>query len=123
MTLVDTSVWVEHFRGRPRAAPMRRLLADDEVSTHAFVIGELALGNLGTRQSSVLADMALLPLRPDVAHADVLALARTRSLAGRGIGWVDAHLLAASLAGSERLWTFDTKLAAAARALGLAFTP
>lgn len=101
---------------------MRRLLADDDVSTHRFEIGELALGNLGARRGPILADLAL-PMRSEVPHAEVLAPVSARSLAERGLGWVDAHLLAASLAASERLWTFDTKLAALARALGLAFQP
>lgn len=121
MTLVDTSVWVEHFRGRARAAPLVTLLASDGAATHPFVAGELALGHLGARRPAILHDLALLPALSESPHHDVLALVTSRALHGSGIGWVDAHLLSAAIAGRTDLWTFDAKLAAVARKLGVAF--
>jgi predicted nucleic acid-binding protein len=123
MTLVDTSVWVEHFRGRARAAPLVALLAIDGASTHSFVVGELAIGNTGARWRSVLADLTLLPTLPVVAHEDVLGLVASRHLTGTGIGWVDAHLLAAAMQAGTRMWTFDGKLASVAKSLDVAFEP
>ena len=116
MTLVDTSVWVEHLRrGEPRLVT---LLEQGEVSCHSFVVGELACGNLRTRVE-VLALLAALPQVTQAAHAEVLALVENERLSGRGLGWVDVHLLAASRLSGTYLWSFDRRLERAARALGL----
>ena len=114
MILVDTSIWIDHFRHRNDALVAR--LERGEVATHPFVIGELALG--GLRQTTkVLALLAELPACAVVSHADALALVERRSLAGSGIGWVDAHLLASALVDRLPLWTLDRRLAAVARQL------
>ncbi len=116
MILVDSSVWVEHLRrGHPRLAA---LLEEGEVVTHPFVIGELALGRLAPR-AEILALLANLP-RVDVAeHAEVLSLTERHALFGRGIGWVDAHLLASAALSRAGLWTFDRRLVAVGADLGL----
>lgn len=120
MTLVDTSVWVDFFRGAERAASLATLLQDDEVSLHPWVLGELVLGGLGPRRQSVIADLERLPGAPRVPDAEVLELIEARGLSGRGVGWVDAHLLASALVAGSGLWTFDRGLAAVASELGLA---
>jgi predicted nucleic acid-binding protein len=115
--LADTSVWIEHFRrGEPR---LQSALMDGEVLMHPFIIGELACGNFGNRETA-LALLAKLPLTRVATHQEALALIDRRKLMGRGIGYVDAHLLAAAaLTPHTRLWTVDRRLATVADSLGL----
>lgn len=116
MILVDTSVWVEHLRrGNSRLAD---LLDDEQVTTHSFVIGELACGNLRKRHQ-ILGLLSQLPRVGLVTHDEVLELIERRRLMGRGMGWIDAHLLAASLVEDVSLWTLDRPLAAVARQIGV----
>jgi len=115
--LVDTSVWVEHLRrGLPRLAT---LLQGGEVLIHPWVIGELACGNLRNR-SQVLDLLQGLPEAPLASDAEVLLLIERDRLMGRGIGYVDAHLLAAARLSDCRLWTQDRRLAAVAEEQGVA---
>ena len=117
MILVDTSVWVEHLRrGLPRLAT---LLQEGEVLIHPWVIGELACGNLRNR-SQVLDLLQGLPEAPLASDAEVLLLIERDRLMGRGIGYVDAHLLAAARLSDCRLWTQDRRLAAVAEEQGVA---
>jgi predicted nucleic acid-binding protein len=114
--LVDTSVWADHLaRGNPSLV---ELLEAGEVETHPFVMGELALGNLHWREG-ILGYLEALPAAPTAEPAEVLRLVDERNLAGSGLGWVDAHLLASALIGGTRLWTLDRGLAAAAARLGV----
>ena len=115
--LVDTSVWVEHLRRRD--ATLVQLLEHARVWTHSFVIGELACGNLAQR-GKLLLSLAALPHVPAVAHEDVLAFVEARRLMGRGLGWIDMHLLAAATLARIPFWTKDRRLAAVARESGLA---
>lgn len=121
MILVDTSVWVEHLRaGNKRLAD---LLNGGVVLTHPFVIGELALGNL-RRRDPVLSDLSDLPRAITATDAEVLHLIERRALAGRGIGYIDAHLLATvQLTVGAKLWTHDRSLQRVANALGLHASP
>lgn len=120
MTLTDTSVWVDFFRGAARAAGLAALLQANEVLLHPWVLGELVLGGLGPRRESVIEDLNRLPAAPRVPDPEVFELILGRRLTGRGIGWVDVHLLAAALVAGSELWTFDGRLAAVARDLGVA---
>jgi hypothetical protein len=121
LILVDTSVWVEHLRaGNKRLAD---LLNGGVVLTHPFVIGELALGNL-RRRDPVLSDLSDLPRAITATDAEVLHLIERRALAGRGIGYIDAHLLATvQLTVGAKLWTHDRSLQRVANALGLHASP
>ena len=111
MILVDTSVWVEHLRhGLPRLAT---LLQEGEVLIHPWVIGELACGNLRNRQQ-VLELLLGLPMATVASDTEVLLLIERERLMGRGIGYVDAHLLASVRLSHCRLWTQDRRLAAEA---------
>ncbi len=87
--------------------------------THPFVYGELALGQL-RRRTVILGLLGDLPRVDVAAHEEVLDLVERRGLWGRGIGWVDAHLLAAAALAGAALWTFDRSLAGVAADLGLA---
>lgn len=118
--LVDTSVWADHFR-----YPEERLVAllgDGGVIVHPFVIGELALGNLRQRVSTIEA-LAALPMATRATDEEVMAFVEAHSLPGCGIGLVDAHLLAsARLTAGALLWTKDKRLASAAEAMGLSYS-
>ncbi|MBI3093856.1 MAG: PIN domain-containing protein [Rhodocyclales bacterium] len=107
MILVDTSIWVDYLRnGDPLLA--EKLLAG-EVATHNFVIGELALGGMRKR-SGVLDLLRALPRLSAATDDEVIYFIGQRSLSGKGIGYVDAHLLAAAAIHSTRLWTRDQRL-------------
>jgi predicted nucleic acid-binding protein len=114
--LVDTSVWVDHLRrGNDRLAEH---LAATEVWSHPFVIGELACGYI-LQRTLVLRSLEALPQAPMVDHHEVMQFVGARQLYGKGLGWIDIHLLAsASLAGIP-FWTLDKRMAAAARSLAL----
>jgi predicted nucleic acid-binding protein len=116
--LVDTSVWVDHLRAGD--ATLAALLEAGRVLTHPFVIGEIALGNMRQR-AAVLSALSDLPTAIVAADAEVLAFIDRHALFGRGIGYVDAHLLASTLltAGAS-LSTNDKRLRSVAEALNLA---
>lgn len=114
--LVDTSVWVDHFRRGN--GDLSILLNRGEVECHPFIIGELACGSL-RRRSEVLFLLQNLPGLPEGSHDEVLAFIDRHSLMGRGVGWVDAHLLVSASLARTPLWTHDRNLAAVARALNL----
>jgi predicted nucleic acid-binding protein len=117
IVLADTSVWVDLWRhGNPRLA---RLLEQGRVVLHPFVLGEIALGAVTPRRE-VLHDLGTLDAPRVAEHGEVLALIERVPLWGRGVGWVDAHLLATALLDRLTLWTLDRRLARVARALGVA---
>jgi predicted nucleic acid-binding protein len=119
--LVDTTVWIGFLSNRaPDAEELDGLLSQDEVTGHAFVYGELLIGDKGGRRE-LLANYQRMDQAPVVPHRDVVAFVRDRELGGRGIGWIDAHLLASALVGRLRLWTADKPLATLARELGIAY--
>jgi len=115
--LVDTSVWVDHLR-RGNAG-LRTLLDEAAVLTHPFIVGELACGNLRNRQE-ILRLLALLPGARIAEQDEVLGLLDGRRLYGRGIGWLDAHLLASAILSGVPLWTLDRRLGAVVSALKIA---
>ena len=108
MILVDTSVWIHHFRsGNTR---LRELLQGGEVATHPMVLGELACGNL-VKRAETLRLLGHLPRVPQAPDHLVLQSIESRRIFGKGVGWIDAHLLTASLLSSVPLWTLDRRLA------------
>jgi predicted nucleic acid-binding protein len=117
--LVDTSVWIDHLRlGDPQ---LIALLQEARVLAHPWVSGDLALGQLSGR-SEILALLSNLPQAKVATEAEVMTLVETRLLFGLGIGYVDAHLLAATLLTTDAgLWTRDKRLAAAAADLGISY--
>ena len=93
-------------------------LSEGLVLMHPFVSGELACGNLKGR-AAILSHLRALPQVKVASNAEVLQLIEDRRLWGRGLGWVDVHLLASALLSHCRFWTLDRKLAEAAAELGL----
>jgi predicted nucleic acid-binding protein len=119
--LVDTSVWIRFLANRsPYATELEELLGRDEVSGHELVYGELLIGDTGGRMA-LLSNYDRIDRAPLVPHAEVVAFVHDRRLNGRGIGWIDAHLLASALVSRATLWTADLALAAIAADLGIAY--
>jgi predicted nucleic acid-binding protein len=116
MVLADTSVWLDYLRrGEPALADR---LSQGLVVMHPFVCGELACGNLKNR-AAILSDLQALPSAMLASNAEVLLLLEDRRLWGRGLGWIDAHLIASALLSKCRFWTFEVSLEKAAAELGL----
>lgn len=118
MTLVDTSVWIDHLRQGDDEL-VAALLAG-QVLIHPWVVGELACGNLRDRKQ-VLDLLQSLPLSPVAAENEALFFIDQHALMGRGIGYVDVHLLASARLAKARLWTRDKRLATVANELGIAY--
>jgi predicted nucleic acid-binding protein len=119
LILADTSVWVDHLRQQDPV--LAKLLENGVVLIHPFVRGELALGNLRQR-SLILSWLALLPNAKIATDDEVLQMIEKKQLWGKGIGWIDAHLLASTLLTQGcSLWTSDKSLATAASASAVAF--
>ena len=116
MMLADTSIWIKHFRhNEPTLA---NHLSDGLVLMHPCVAGELSCVNLRNR-AAILSDFRALPPATVASNSEVLRLIDDRRLWGRGLGWIDAHLLASALLSNCRLWTLDVRLAKAAGELGV----
>jgi len=112
--LVDTSVWIDHVR-RPEPQ-LIALLADNEVDTHPFVIGELACGHLRPRAELAVL-MQDLPSLPTVDHNEAMLFLQQHRLHQSGVGWIDVHLLASTMLARTSLWTRDRHMATVARGL------
>ena len=114
---MDTSIWVDHLRSKD--VGLTRLLDDRQVSTHPFVVGELAVGSLRNRDE-ILLMLSFLPVANVASHEEVLEFISNFSLAGQGLGYIDVHLLAAvRLTPGTSLWSKDIRLAATAERLAL----
>ncbi len=120
MILVDTSVWIDHLRTvEPGLA---KGLSSGQVFMHPMVVGELACGNLPER-TDTLKDLEALPTINALDHSTVLSYIESLNLMGRGIGFVDAHLISSVLENKPTLlWTRDKRLKTIAEDLGIAFS-
>ena len=119
MILIDTSVWIEHLRKGNRA--LAHLLNNNQVLIHPFVIGEIACGTLADRDE-VLARLKDLPALPKTDESEALYCIERHQLMGLGLGYIDVHLLAATLlAPPTRLWTRDKRLKAAVKKMNVAY--
>ncbi len=116
--LVDTSVWVRHFRMRNPV--LMALLEDGEVLSHPVVVGELSMGGLKDREQT-LWSLARLGRPPLATEAETNRMVEARRLWGRGIQWNDAQLLASAVIGGVKLWTLDGRLAEIAGEMGAAW--
>ena len=116
--IVDTSVWIHHMRFGPTA--LSQLLESSAALMHDDVLGELATGNLTTR-SSTLFSLRNLPRCVRIPNDNALDMIEKLSLHGKGLSWIDIHLLASALASRCTLWTLDRSLHAAAVHAGVAF--
>ncbi len=119
MILVDTSVWVDHLRSGDSV--LAELLEQSRVIMHPMVLGELACGYLQNRQQLLQLWQQLESLQP-VSHDEALYFIEHNGLMGKGIGYVDVHLLAsAAIATGVKLWTRDKRLMSVAAELQYAW--
>ena len=120
MVLVDTSVWIDHFRA---ALPgLAEALGRQDILIHPLVIGELACGNL-KRRVQTLADLRALPRTTEATFDECLNMIELHSLYGKGLGWNDLELLASARLASAWLWSTDKRLREAAQELRISYTP
>lgn len=119
MIVADTSVWIDHLRYEN--ALFRRRLEEGEIVVQEDVVGELACGGLRQRKQ-ILHLLAALPRVPVASFDEVMHLVESRTLMGRGIGWIDAKILAGCMLGRARLWTLDSRLHRVAESLFVAVT-
>jgi predicted nucleic acid-binding protein len=117
MVLVDTSVWVKHLRYGDIV--LQDLLEDVQVMCHPFIVGELACGNLENR-TEILALLQALPMATVAEHDEVMRFIEDHRLMGRGLGFIDLHLLASAVLSGIQLWTIDKRLHQVSLKLGLA---
>jgi predicted nucleic acid-binding protein len=118
MVLVDTSIWVTHLRQGSRQ--LEKLLMDAEVMCHPFIIGELACGDLKNR-NEIIPLLQALPMAPTIEFDEFLFFIDRNHLMGKGVGFVDVHLLASAQLTGVPLWTADKRLKSAADQLTLTF--
>ena len=116
MVLVDTSVWIRHFRHRD--PQLEDLLLNGRVVCHPFIIGELACGNLRNREE-ILTLLSALPRAITADHEEILRFIEIHKLMGKGLGYVDVHLLASARLSGIDFWTRDRNLENAARKLNI----
>lgn len=116
MVLVDTSVWINHLRDGHRH--LERLLLEGDVVCHSHIIGELACGNLKNR-NEIISLLQALPMASIAEFPEFLHFIEHNKLSGKGIGFVDVHLLASARLNQVLLWTADKRLKAAASDLHL----
>jgi predicted nucleic acid-binding protein len=121
--LVDTSVWIGFLYGRqPFLSAADKLMEERQAAGHELVYGELLMGDVGGRKR-FLREYERIEYARTIPHHEVVTFVEARKLHGRGVGWVDVHLLASALAAHMQLWTADPRLAAIADEFGVAYKP
>ncbi|NUO08627.1 MAG: type II toxin-antitoxin system VapC family toxin [Candidatus Brocadia sp.] len=118
MVLVDTSVWVMHLRNGNIG--LETLLSEGHVVCHPYIVGELACGNLKNR-GEILSLLQALPVATRVEHEEVVRFIEDRTLMGKGLGYIDVHLIASAILAEIPLWTFDKKLNEISSELGVGY--
>jgi predicted nucleic acid-binding protein len=118
MILVDTSVWISHLRDGNTG--LEKILNNGDVLCHLFIIGELACGNIKNR-NEILSLLRSLPMAMTAEHHEVLKFIEDRKLAGKGLGYIDIHLLASAILSDSQIWSLDKKLIKIALELNIDF--
>jgi predicted nucleic acid-binding protein len=122
MVSVDTSVWIRALANQsPYQHQLDQLLSLNQVAGHELVYGELLIEDTGGRRK-VLDIYDLFPKATSVPHSEVVTLVRARHLCGRGVGWIDMHLLASAIVDGMQLWTADLRLTVVAQDLKMAYS-
>ncbi|MCI0469382.1 MAG: type II toxin-antitoxin system VapC family toxin [Nitrospirae bacterium] len=118
MVLVDTSVWVAYLRNGTTG--IEALLNDGRVVCHQFIISELACGNLKNR-AEILSLLHALPMALHTEHEEVMSFIENYHLMGKGLGYIDIHLIASAIMTGIRLWTLDKRLCEVSSEFGLKY--
>ena len=116
MVLVDTSVWVSHLRDGN--ADLEKLLSDGEAVCHPFIVGELACGNLKNRHE-ILTYLQSLPMTILAEDEEILKFIENNQLMGKGLGYIDIHLIASAALTDVPLWTLDKTLDKFTKKIGI----
>jgi predicted nucleic acid-binding protein len=116
MILVDTSVWIEHFQNGNTGLDL--LLQEGQVVCHPYIVGELACGNIKNR-SRILSLLSTLPIAHTAEHEEVIHVIEKYRLTGKGLGYIDVHLLASAMLTNIPLWTLDKRLNSVSTKLGI----
>ncbi len=116
MVLVDTSVWVEHFRYGNIG--LENQLNEGDVVCHQFIVGELACVNLSNR-AEILSLLQELPFAKHAEHEEIMHSIENYKLMGKGLGYIDMHLIASAILSKVPIWTLDKKLKEVSSRLGL----
>ncbi len=119
MVLVDTSVWVLHLR--KGSINLEKLLTDGDVISHPFIVSELACGNIKKR-SEILSLLQTLPMAAQAEHEEAMEFIEYYKLMGKGLGYIDVHLIASAILTGAPIWTLDRKLDEASSKFGLRFS-
>jgi len=123
--VVDSTVWFDHIsKGNPHLTRILKEDSDEELLSHATVLGELIMGNGWTNDQLQMHEIGSLPLLPELSSEDVMDFVRRNNVYGLGMGWADARILASVAFFSEydiRIWTRDKGFLAAAKKLGMAY--
>jgi len=118
MILVDTSIWISHFR--EGILRLKNLLSDELVICHPYIIGELACGQIKNRDE-IISLLKSLPQAQTLENDEILDFIENRKLIGLGVGLIDIHLLASSLLSHSLLWTADKQLNVASSKLNIIY--
>lgn len=118
MVLVDTSVWVVHLRNGNIG--LETLLNEGHVVCHPFIVGEIACGNLKNR-IEILSLLQALPVSTQIEHEEVMKFIEDQTLMGKGLGYIDVHLIASAILTEIPLWTIDKNLNEVSSKLGIAW--
>jgi predicted nucleic acid-binding protein len=118
MVLVDTSVWVEHFRSGNIG--LENLLNEGNVVCHLFIVGELACSNLSNR-SEIFSLLQALPLANHAEHEEVMHFIENYSLMGKGLGYIDMHLIVSAILTGVPIWTLDKEFKDVLETLGIKY--
>ena len=121
MILVDTSVWIDFFRGKENAKTLSIFLDESRVVIHPWVFGELMMGDLGPRRQEVLSDLMELPQTQQYSISELKMFADRQKIFGKGLSLVDLHVLFSAVRENHQLWTHDRSLHQAAHALHRVF--
>jgi len=124
MVLVDTSVWIRFLAGRePHASGLDDLLGGDDVVGHEMVFGELLIGDVGGARKHLIDAFSQMHQAATIPHEEVVEFVRMRRLNGRGVGWIDIHILASAVVAGIPVWTADPRFSALASELRIAYSP
>ena len=119
MILADSSIWIDYISGKQ--PELDRLLSEDRVLCHPYVIAELTLGSLGKRRAEILLFLRALPSLYSASYTEVMALIEAHEIYSRGIGYVDANLIASlRLRPGSYLLSKDKRLNSVAEEFGVA---
>ncbi|MCF6270610.1 MAG: type II toxin-antitoxin system VapC family toxin [Melioribacteraceae bacterium] len=116
MILIDSSVWIDHFRNENKLLSL--LLSNGAVVIHEFILGELAIGNFKNRKT-ILSLLDSIPKLSKLTHDEFLYFIENNSFFGKGVGFVDIHILGAAKLNGVKIWTLDKRLLELAISLNL----